>query len=283
MSKKAVKVDELAELVQDEKILSVLVTRLTAILEPIMEKLVKKMAAEVTIEITASLAALMEQNNREITAKTDEQISHLPERTKTLEDANYSLQSRIEDMERHARLNNLIFHGVPDASSLASVADPSMHQTPQHESDRSLTMAIIQLCHDKLNLNLTELDISTTHRLPGSAKLPYKPLIVSFTSRRVRNEVFSAKKMLRFASASDKSHWKLQDQLFINEHLTKTCAQLYTAARRLVKEKRIASSWTTGGIVHIKLTASPDESPRKILTQDALYKIVPPPSTESND
>jgi len=274
MSKKAAKLEELSELVLEDKILSVLLARLTELLTPMMKELVKQLASDVTTELKAALTEHLDQKISEITTKTEEKVDQLENKLKSMENTNILLQKKVDDLERHSRINNLVFYGVPEALSSDSNIS-SAHHSSQTETEQSLTSTIIQICHDRLNINLNEYDISTVHRLPGSAKLLHKPLIVSFTNRRSRNAVYGARKRLRSATTSSSSPWEPRNQLFINEHLTKSNAYLSTLARRLVKENRVASTWTSGGLVYIKMSTSMEESSHRILTPDDLYKYAP--------
>lgn len=92
------------------------------------------------------------------------------EKLKQLEDHNTSLAGKMDEMERHIKLSNLIIHGIP-LSSPSTLNDEStvtqMNQRSQRETDLSLTTAVVQLCQKKLILSITEWDISTIHHLPS--------------------------------------------------------------------------------------------------------------------
>jgi len=68
MAKKASKIDELAELIQDEKIINVLIVPLTTILTPIMEKIFKKLITEQS----AALSKQIEVGTRATIAAMEE-------------------------------------------------------------------------------------------------------------------------------------------------------------------------------------------------------------------
>lgn len=272
MSKKATKIDELAELVLEDKVVNVLVPRLTPLLTPIMETIVQRMAAEITKEVTAALTKTMESLCRENFEKTNVQLSMMNERLKQLEDHNTSLAGKMEEMERHSKLSNLIIHGITPSNLPTLNDDLSLHQRTQRETEHSLTSAIVHLCQSKLSLSITEHDISTVHRLPSSANNPNGPVIVNFASRRARNDVYNARKLLR-STAQYGQAGQPKERIYINEHLTRSSARLYAAVRKLVKEKVVASTWTYGGIVFAKKSTEPDASPLKILTTDDLGQL----------
>ena len=206
MSKKN-KLDDLAESVLDEKVIGVLTTRLTSILTPIMEAIAKKIATDITTEVTNSLTTTFEQLCAEESAKSATKLSAMNDKLKDLDDANRTLSERLESMERHSRLTNLIFHGIsPHTSSDLPYAEQSSVSTLlKQESEQNLTAAIKDLCATKLMINLCDQDISTIHRLRAFKTSSAGPVIVSFTSRRIRNKIYYAKKLLR-PSAPDSQH-----------------------------------------------------------------------------
>ena len=129
------KLDELSQLVLDDKVVSVLIARLTTILTPIMEAIVKKVATEITTEATISLTKFIEQLCLEQSAKTEVQLSAMNDRLKALEDDNRMLSGKLENSERHSRLANLIFYGIPPSfpadHGITSESTIHKHETRQ--------------------------------------------------------------------------------------------------------------------------------------------------------
>jgi len=66
-------------------------------------------------------------------------------------------------------------------------------------------------------------------------------------SRRVRNEVYQARKSLKGTFS----------RIFLSEHLTKNAADLSFKARRLLREKKIYGTWTQNGLVYAKFSSIP--------------------------
>ena len=106
-----------------------------------------------------------------------------------------------------------------------------------------------------MGVKLESRDIAVTHRLRKGKTDTHRPIIVRFTSRKARDDVLRAKKRL-FAFCADRSS---ADRIYISEHLTTGVAKLYFEARRLVKEKKLFSTWTRNGLVNCKFTDSPAE------------------------
>jgi hypothetical protein len=53
--------------------------------------------------------------------------------------------------------------------------------------------------------------------------------------------------------------------IFINEHLSPYNASVYKKARALVKQKKIAATFTSNGIVHVYESNGPNSRAKKIL------------------
>src|SRR6218665_3665590 len=164
------------------------------------------------------------------------------------------------------RLDNLMIHGlmeVPKVDAeqvmLESKNDESSADsviTQASSANSVITQAVLNLCNNHLGLKVSGSDVAYAFRIPANAKGGCRPVIVRFVNRKIRNMVYSSRKSLLDSSKKD-----------INEHLTKTNAQLYAKARGLVKEKKIASAWTSGGVVFIRQSESLNEKPKKITSQ----------------
>lgn len=145
-----------------------------------------------------------------------------------LEEGNINLRSQLSQLEIEARLTNLVFHGVEEAT----VSDASKIAV-----EKEAIQATLNLCVHTLGLLVTEADISTAYRLARSGKENFRPIIAKFNSIKVRNFVYRSRTHLRKTS------------IFVNEHLSPVNAQIYTRARNLVKEGETSSSWTARGMV----------------------------------
>src|SRR5688572_11010374 len=226
---------------------------------PIMEELLKKMVAELKTSLTNHIETMNAESTERTTALINARVQPLEVNCK-------SLQSRLEDLERHSRLSNLVFHGIPPLLPNASADVDTPDHTSQSETEHAIIANITQLCRDRLNLDITTSDISTAHRLRSSNKNNYNPLIVSFTNRRARNEVFRAKKLLGKFSHAAPNHLQLDTRIYINEHLTPQSAHIYAEARKKVKDKILVSTWTYEGRVYVRESTSADVHPLKILS-----------------
>ena len=86
----------------------------------------------------------------------------------------YETEEQLDDLEQYGRRENLEIHGIP--------------WTKQENTNK-----IVQKVARELNIKVSESDISTSHRLPLGMlndKNHHPPIIVRFSNRDKRNEVF---------------------------------------------------------------------------------------------
>ena len=123
-----------------------------------------------------------------------------------------------------------------------SSTDSSTHQ--------AVESTVINFCRDALNVTLAPQDISVAHRLRAGPKDNVRPIIVRFTNRRKKDEIYRAKKSLKHHA-----------NIFISEQLTKSASSLFFEARKLLRGKMINSTWTQNGQVFVKFTNDPTVKP----------------------
>ena len=109
-----------------------------------------------------------------------------------------SRSQRIEDLQAYSMSENLIICGVPERTAAeratGSIDSSAIQFTDSNESVES---TFISFCHDSLNITVSPQDISIAHRLRAGSKDTARPIIVRFTSRRIRNHVPQARKLLK--------------------------------------------------------------------------------------
>jgi len=162
---------------------------------------------------------------------------------------NASLRTRLDIMDADARLSSLVIRGVPENT----LAEKTSGGAPRDiTSNRLLDLnrhvrateaAVVELCTKDLGIKLSGEDIEQAYRMKSSKPDSPRPILVSFTSRKLRNEIFDQRRKLK--SRDDA-------KIFICENLTKSTSELFFEARKLVKAKRLNSSWTMGGSVYVK-------------------------------
>ena len=128
--------------------------------------------------------------------------------------------------------------------------------------------------NEKLNVDITEEDISIAHRLPlkqGNSNLKnrrHPPIIVHFLSKHKRNEIFAKRFYAKHISNFPVNQ---MNHLFINKNLTQRRKNLLWQAKQKVKELNYEYIWTNNGQIFVRK----NENEGKILvkTDNDLNKL----------
>lgn len=208
---------------------------------------VDEMVKKSLVDILNSIKSLTADNSR------------LSGRLTLLEAENTTLKQRLDENEKitlateaYLRMDNLIINGLPE-QSFAERASPGADSDALSatETNNSVECTVLDFFRKDLNVDVSAEDISTAHRLRAGARDSVRPIIVRFVNRKTRNKVFSAKSQLK---ATGK-------RIFINEHLTKSNADIFYEARKMVREKRIYAAWTRNGLVNVRFSADQNQRP----------------------
>jgi hypothetical protein len=225
----------------------------------VVEALAKALAPFITLSIDEAL------NNKlagliSTIGEVKKETASLVEKNRLLTLENKSLNERLTTLEEYSRCDNLIIRGIPELSAAerASSAPLSSDSSLLRESHQQVENSVLSLCRDTLGVKIQPGDISIAHRLKAGPKDRVRPIIVRFNSRRVRNDVYAAKKELRQSNTST------AERIFISEHLTKDASDLFYEARKLLKEKKIFAAWTQSGQVFVRFTSDPSNRPAAI-------------------
>ncbi len=87
--------------------------------------------------------------------------------------------------------------------------EPTSHES-SNETD--LVQSVLDLCCDRLHVGLTEQDISDVRQL--ARKTGIRPILVKLTSKRIRDKVYHARKLLKVSEGQQTS------RIYINENLS---------------------------------------------------------------
>ena len=124
---------------------------------------------------------------------------------------------------------------------------------------------MVLFCRDILHVTVSPHDItSTAHCIRGGDKDKSRPIIVRFTNKRERDEIYSSKMKLK----------GLTERYFISEHLSKTVSELLFESRRTLREKKLVSMWPRNGQVHVRFTPDPTKGPTIVKSR---RDLIPPP------
>jgi hypothetical protein len=156
---------------------------------------------------------------------------------------------RLDDLETYSRSDNLIIRGLPEQSAAErATGGAALDDHATLDNHTSVESTVIAFVKDSLGIDLLPRDVSIAHRIKAGPKDLARPIVVRFTSRKVRNLVYSSKKKLK-----DCGH-----RVFISEHLTKAASDLFFEARKLVRDKRLSAAWTQNGQIFVKASSDPN-------------------------
>ena len=274
MSRRSLKFDDLLDMIQDDRIVDVLTTRLKP-----------NISASIQATVEANISATIEASFNKLADKflsrletivekvTNDHLSKFSEtlhkKISALEEENSRLKVLLEESEKNTRLNNLVIHGIPESQS----GGESNSMPTYLQSRQTAIRDGLDIFTTRLQLPVTEADISFAYRIPNKIKGAPRPLIVGFVGRRVRDLIFGARKALWGPPGSKST------SIFINDHLTRLNSLIFSKTRQLMKDQRIHSTWTAGGNVLIKLSNSSNEKPLKVISLQQLDDLLPSSSS----
>ena len=245
--------------------------------------------------IDAALSVLRTELDKVFT-EMNQRIDNHSDEIVLLKNENAELHKRLNAVESYSRVDNLLFCGLPESyasvskaplgpitrssATLRSDSDQSgsnrdidhsggdmmlsVDQSLQSESQESSLLAVINYCQNNLNIEVTPNDISAVHRLPKGKYDRVRPVIVRFSNRRVRDQIFAARRRMRPSRTESSSI------VYVNEHLSKTNEQLFSKCRMMYKNKQVARVWTWHGTVCVKRN---DSRIVKVLSMDDLSNL----------
>ena len=172
---------------------------------------------------------------------------------------------KVDELEQYGRRQNLEIVGVP-------------------EKEDENTNAIVLEVAKMLDVNIMSSHISTSHRLPKKKASSRNnscssPIIVRFTSRDIRNQIYANRKKARFV---DLKNFSVSDtkNIFVNENLTPTRKQLFWKTKQEVKNNSWKYIWTHNGNVFVKkddnasITAIKNELDLNLIKNKLSYRTV---------
>jgi len=243
---KKIKIDELIEAFTYMR----MITAITTALLPAMRQLLQEQLTDLTSSVK-TLEAEQAEHSKEIVE---------------LKAENLVLRNRLETIDTESRLSSLIIHGIPEVtyaerttSTSASAGMGAIHSAAAQSS-------ILDLCVNKLGLHLTETDIESSFRIRSAKPGVPRPVIVTFSTRKMRNRVMEKRRELK--RQGDR-------MIYIGENLTKKASELFFEARNMCKAKRLNSCWTRDGKVYVKRLDT--DKPSYVADSVALGKATAPP------
>lgn len=238
-----INIEDLSEAILDSKIVESLAKALSPLITLSIEE-----CLSTRLSALASQLDDIKRSHSALAVHADELTKENVSLRKQLKDH----ASRLDDLEAHSRADSLIIKGLPEQSyaESATMSSSSLSDAPNSASANptsylAVESTVISFCKDTLKVDVSTSDISSAHRLRVGPHDKVRPIIVRFANRRKKDEVYRAKKTL-------KNH----SNIYISEQLTKSASSLFFEARKLLREKKIHSTWTQNGVVYVKFTAN---------------------------
>lgn len=166
-------------------------------------------------------------------------INEMKDKQDTMETENRELKKRVkeletsnEDLEQYSRIKNLQLDGLPKAN------------------DEDLEAMVIEI-GNKIGMAIKSDEIDAIHRIPTRSTTNEEPVIVQFTTRKIRDNFLKKTKETRINTTDIKISGP-QKSVFINEHLAPKRKQLLMQAKIKKNEKNYKFLWTKGGKIFVR-------------------------------
>ena len=168
--------------------------------------------------------------------RLQQQLAVKDEKIKTLEERVNKLEIDTDGVEQYSRRANLQISGLAE-----------------RDGGEDTDELVLKVVNDNMGLVVERDDIERSHRLgrktDANGRPRTRPVIVRFTTERLRDDVFHARTKLKNHNTKHRD-----SPIYINDDLTARRAKLAFDTRILKREKRIEDCWTTFGKVMVKTT-----------------------------
>ena len=244
--------DELVVALQDSKV---------------VEALGKALAPLIALSINEALGKRLEGLEKTVRQLNEEKvclhkrIDQAMTENQVLRDEKNELAKWLYDMEAYSRTENLIVKGLPESTAAERATAGASLDQGVTESHGAVEETFIKFARKTLNVEVKPSYISIAHRLKSGPKDTVRPIIVRFTNRKIRNNVYYSKRQLKDSG------------MYINEHLTKETSDLHFEARKLVKNKKLYSAWTNNGQLFVRVSSDPSSRPQVVRTKADLARF----------
>ncbi len=216
----------------------------------------KKVVKEQCIDILNAENQMMKKEMRDMKEEINSMKTENKRLRRKLEKLDFQLHSRaekseelrikVDEIEQKQLERNVRIVGLPE----------------DHEGNSDL-VNIQKLARKELDVNLKQSDITDIYRVgKKNDKKKHRDTIIKFKQKTVRDEFYQSRKNMVYKED--------QDQIYINEHLTENRANVFFAARKLVKGKRLHSAWSQRG--NIMIRESEGHQPRQVRSHEELRK-----------
>lgn len=247
--------EDVMQAITNPVVIDALCNKLSDRLLPVFEKRLTSLISNMNDQL-ASLSTRI--------AGLEGAVNSLSIKTKIIDSNHNILETKVRELERYTRMDNLVFHGLEYgnmAEAASSVpaenlddSEVTINPRPSHPTTEQV---VINFVRNTLRVPIARSDISIAHRLParntGNNQADRKtqiPIIVKFTNRNIRLQILQNRKILK------------NTHKYVNEHLTSSDAEIFKESRKLVTKEKINKCWTFNGLTFVKRTEH--ENPVKI-------------------
>lgn len=191
------------------------------------------------------LLQMMKTSNDERKALQDEN-KILQDENKILKATIHSIERSLEsvtranhDLEQYTRRECVEIRGIPVAA------------TPSEEQTNNIVKDVGKL----LGVDITENDISVSHRMPQSQERKGKPrppaIIVKFTRRDVKDNFYRARKHLKDLTTQDLGYSE-KNKIYLAESLSERNRMLFKDCLKVKKDLEFKFIWTLNGKIFMR-------------------------------
>ena len=167
-------------------------------------------------------------SNQAKTTKLDEELTKLKNNLTLkdkaiagLEDDNYRLSQKVDDLEQYTRRNNARIYGVAEQ--------------PEENSDN----LAFDFFKSELNVDIASNNISRSHRVSKKSGVEPRPIIVQFTKHNSKVTVMSRRRVLK----ERKRPFNLPEDLTINRR------EILKYLNKDIEEGIVSKVWTVDGVI----------------------------------
>ena len=191
------------------------------------------------------LLQMMKTSNDERKALQNEN-KILQDENKILKATIHSIERSLEsvtranhDLEQYTRRECVEIRGIPVAA------------TPSEEQTNNIVKDVGKL----LGVDITENDISVSHRMPQSQERKGKPrppaIIVKFTRRDVKDNFYRARKHLKDLTTQDLGYSE-KNKIYLAESLSERNRMLFKDCLKVKKDLEFKFIWTLNGKIFMR-------------------------------
>lgn len=157
------------------------------------------------------------------------------------------LEERVADLVQHSRMNDIVVTGLPIKPRLYAHAARAENREMEEQDNTPVEQQVATFLRTK-GIDLDISNIEECHNIPRK-NVKDKPIVIlKFVNRKHKTALLKQGKKLKGSN------------VYLNEHLTKSNADIVKKARYLRKQQKIQNTWTMNCKVYIKLNGTPEEA-----------------------